>query len=181
MQVFDFNCIRIAYIALFIYSRSTFVRTNERYSEGEEHEYVANNIQYDTEMPGFISDESYDVSALNMTRTQEPNETKEHVSYQKKYEEELFTFTEKIYDSRELIRLRKSLLFGYDRFSRPLVNSSHQVVVKLGVNVAQINGLDEDYQVRFAFDAYKINKNTIIFWYELKGDGEYFTNKSPLE
>lgn len=166
MRFFYFYCIRIAYISLFIYSRSTFVRANERYSEGEENEYVANNIQDDTEMPGFINDDSYDVPVLNMTRTQEPNETKEHVSYKKQYEEELFTFTEKIYDSRELIRLRKSLLFGYDKFSRPLVNSSHQVVVKLGVNVAQINGLDEDYQVRFAFDTYKINKMTLS-WYEL--------------
>lgn len=51
--------------------------------------------------------------------------------------------------SQDLSRLRKTLLNFYDRKSRPLVNSSMPIRVKIGISVSQINKLDEVYQVVF--------------------------------
>lgn len=62
-----------------------------------------------------------------------------------------FKFDQYITHSYDLNRLRQSLIYSYDKLSRPVINSSDPVIVKLGVNVAQINGLDEDFQVRFNF------------------------------
>lgn len=68
------------------------------------------------------------------------------IKYSTKYPE-IFEFDDVIQYSYDLKRLRDSLLYGYDKFSRPRVNSAKPVVVKIGVNVAQINGLDEDFQI----------------------------------
>ena len=52
-----------------------------------------------------------------------------------------------VVDSKDLSRLRKALLYFYDRKSRPISNSSKPIQVKIGISVSQINKLDEVYQV----------------------------------
>ena len=66
---------------------------------------------------------------------------------QDSYCQNVFEFSEKIVYSKDLIQLRNSLLLCYDKYSRPLINSSEAINVKLGINIAQINSLDEDFQV----------------------------------
>jgi hypothetical protein len=51
--------------------------------------------------------------------------------------------------SFDLNLLKESLLYMYDRKSRPLSNTSDAIQVRLGVSIAQINNLDEVYQVSF--------------------------------
>ena len=57
--------------------------------------------------------------------------------------------SDKIVDSLSLFELKKHLLGLYDRNSRPIFNSSRPLMIKLGVNVAQINNLDVNFQVIF--------------------------------
>lgn len=49
--------------------------------------------------------------------------------------------------SSDLLRLRKSLLYFYDKKTRPLLNSKQPIHIYIGVSVSQINKLDEVYQV----------------------------------
>jgi hypothetical protein len=53
----------------------------------------------------------------------------------------------RIMSSGDLARLKRSLLYGYDRNSRPLKNATDVVRVRVGISIAQINNLDEVYQV----------------------------------
>ncbi len=54
-------------------------------------------------------------------------------------------------NSHDLQMLRQSLLFRYDKNSRPLDSSLSPIKVQLDINIAQINNLDEVYQVRLIF------------------------------
>ncbi len=62
--------------------------------------------------------------------------------------EELIILTQVITQD-DLLMLRRSLLCYYDKNSRPLINSSHSIEVQIGINLIQINELDEIYQVSF--------------------------------
>lgn len=53
----------------------------------------------------------------------------------------------KVISDHDLYQLRRSLLWAYNPQSRPVENSSHPIIVKIGTRVAQINNLDEVYQV----------------------------------
>ena len=52
-----------------------------------------------------------------------------------------WTLDHVVEDSISLLRLKHSLLYMYDRTSRPLENSSKPMQVRLGLSVAQINNL----------------------------------------
>ena len=65
----------------------------------------------------------------------------------KEHFNKIFKFEDKIILNYDLNKLRRSLIYGYDKLSRPVINSSNAVTVRVGVNVAQINGLDDDLQV----------------------------------
>ncbi len=144
MLVFNFNVFRVVYAALFLFSSIIHVKGYKPNIQGNAEDYSTNTVKEQTDLP--LSDDSS--QALFSNVTEDEDDPKDQ--YQKQLQE-LFTFKEKIEHSQDLIRLRKSLLFGYDKFSRPLKNSSDSIVVKLGVNVAQINGLDEDFQVSWIF------------------------------
>ena len=62
--------------------------------------------------------------------------------------EELIILTQVITQD-DLLMLRRSLLRYYDKNSRPLINSSHSIEVQIGINLIQVNELDEIYQVSF--------------------------------
>lgn len=128
-------CSAIVVILLIFHIK--MIKTNERLGESEEEDQIDVPIQEDIE----------EISTSSIIN----EENKTRFDRYQSYYDELFTFNKRIESSRDLYKLRRSLLFGYDRFSRPLINSSDAVVVKLGVNVAQINGLDEDYQVNKTF------------------------------
>ncbi len=55
---------------------------------------------------------------------------------------------ENVTSSYDLFRLRRKLLFFYDRDSRPLYNSIQPIKVYMSVKFVQINHLDEVLQVR---------------------------------
>lgn len=52
-----------------------------------------------------------------------------------------------VLDHLSLLRLRRSLLYFYDRNSRPISKSSNSLYVYIGISIVQINNLDEIYQV----------------------------------
>lgn len=85
-----------------------------------------------------------EIAILTIQAKTESNRT----SYQE-HVDKVYKFKNEITSSYDLNKLRQSLIYGYDRSSRPVINSSQPLKVKVGVNVAQINGLDEKLQVNF--------------------------------
>lgn len=55
---------------------------------------------------------------------------------------------EEVITSYDLYRLKRKLLFFYDRDSRPLYNSIDPIRVYLRIKLLQINNLDEELQVK---------------------------------
>jgi hypothetical protein len=65
-------------------------------------------------------------------------------------------FNEQINTSKDLIKLRKSLLYSYDRFSRPLIDSSKPIKISFSISIVQINGLNEAYQIMLSTSQVRI-------------------------
>lgn len=77
---------------------------------------------------------------LNVTFTNESD-------YDSLIDDFKINYNEQVKTSSDLIKLRQSLLWYYDKNSRPLRDSSKQIKVKISVSIVQINGLNEAYQV----------------------------------
>ena len=56
-------------------------------------------------------------------------------------------FDSPVVSNFDLIRLRRSLLWMYDKGVRPVADSTKPIDVHIGVSIVQINSLDEQYQV----------------------------------
>jgi hypothetical protein len=87
-----------------------------------------------------------DNSRLDYNSTNATNKT--NSSQDRKKSTHTVLDNKKVDSSSDLVRLKRSLLYSYDRNSRPLRNTTDAVQVRIGISIAQINNLDEVYQVK---------------------------------